>query len=158
MFLKYRIFIYIRKQNEDWVSAWANFFCWITKYCSSVEKTKEWVFFKFKGVWFSSVHYYPSPKEIISEIVLKLLDFTPVKLAYEPSFIDRHFYSEAEITFTGKGSTVHRIRGAGLSLGYVGGAHSLLFTLLWYVSKHPIATPVVWEVSSKIMWQPHQYC
>lgn len=64
----------------------------------------------------------------------------PVKAAYEPSFIDRHFYSEVEITFTGKGSTVHRIReGAGLSLGYVGGAHSLL----WYVSKHSIATPVV---------------
>lgn len=29
----------------------------------------------------------------------------PVKLAYGPSFIDTHFYSEAEITFTGKGST-----------------------------------------------------
>lgn len=65
----------------------------------------------------------------------------PVQLAYGPSIIYKHFYSEAEINFTGKGSTVHRIRGgAGLMRsGYVGVAHSLL----WYVSKHPIATPVV---------------
>lgn len=73
----------------------------------------------------------------------------PVKLAYVLSFIEIEFqrktlYSEAEITFTSKRSTVYRIReGAGLILGYVGGAHSLLFTLLWYFSKHPIATPVV---------------
>lgn len=65
----------------------------------------------------------------------------PVKLAYGPSFIDRHFYSEAEMTFTGKGSTGSEKEQD--SVWGVGGAHSLLFTLLWYVSKHPIATPMV---------------
>lgn len=62
-------------------------------------------------------------------------------------------YSEAEINFTGQGSDVHRITGwIGLHLGYTGMEDPLLFTLLLcYISNHPIATPVVWKVSSKII-------
>lgn len=62
----------------------------------------------------------------------------PVQLAYGPSIIYKHFYSEAEINFTGKGSAQDQ-RWSRTQSGYVGVAHSLL----WYVSKHPIATPVV---------------